>query len=260
MKMDKQEYLTSHGQSICRILNCLTQSFSQLPSLSHAWIHRPRVIELWSIHLFHSLLSCKSWKHIFWDRLINSSKVGLRVPSLFVFWWKYGQEWSFGHFVIHRINLTLTNSIWAIVTAIWAICFTWTNLIYTFNGYLVLQYLEDIINKLEFLRSMQIVSSLKQSLQQLVSSGAHFETHSDVPIAQSALHASFRLGTLRERFDYFFNMQYTYGQVDGSMKFSIRHVIRPNIGSNFKNLIFKNRFILHNENFPLISVPYWKFT
>ena len=103
---------------------------------------------------------------------------------------------------------------------------------------------------------MQIVSSLKQSLQQLVSSGAHFETHSDVPIAQSALHASFRLGTLRERFDYFFNMQYTYGQVDGSMKFSIRHVIRPNIGSNFKNLIFKNRFILHNENFPLISVPY----
>ena len=43
---------------------------------------------------------------------------------------------------------------------------------------------------------MQIVSSLKQSLQQLASSGAHFETHSDVPIAQSALQASFRLGTL----------------------------------------------------------------
>ena len=66
---------------------------------------------------------------------------------------------------------------------------------------------------------MQIVSSLKQSLQQFVSSGAHLETHSDVPIAQLALQASFRFGTLQNRFYHFlyaaYDMQYTYGHVDG---------------------------------------------
>ena len=55
-------------------------------------------------------------------------------------------------------------------------------------------------------------------------------------------------------------MQYTYGQIDGSMNSPIRHVIRPNIGNNFNYLILINRFGFHDGNLPLLSVPYWKFT